>query len=122
MVQFFMQGGPFMWILLIMLLAIIGQAIRKGIDVVGTEEGGKVFNFDSIVWLGGISAAIGILGSLTGLYNAFRAISRASEISPPIIWMGLSEALTTTIFGLVIFIIAGFIRMALRFYGKAKLQ
>jgi len=56
--------------------------------------------------LGSISPLTGFLGTVTGMIGAFRSIAQASEVNAQIVANGIYEALITTVFGLVIAIIA----------------
>lgn len=53
-----------------------------------------------------VSPVLGFLGTVTGMINAFRAVSEASSVNLQIVASGLYEALFTTAFGLIISIIA----------------
>ena len=59
-----------------------------------------------LIALGSISPLTGFLGTVTGMIGAFRSISEAEEVSAQIVANGIYEALITTVFGLVIAIIA----------------
>lgn len=48
----------------------------------------------------------GILGQLVGLYSAFSAIERASDISPAIIFGGIKVSMITTFYGILIYLIS----------------
>ena len=62
------------------------------------------FNF--LVALGSISPLTGFLGTVTGMIGAFRSISEAEDVSAQIVANGIYEALITTVFGLIIAIMA----------------
>ena len=62
------------------------------------------FNF--LVALGSLSPLTGFLGTVTGMIGAFRSIAEATEVNAQIVANGIYEALITTVFGLVIAIIA----------------
>jgi len=48
---------------------------------------------------------LGFLGTVWGMIQAFDSIKRANDISPSIVAGGISVALITTLFGLVVAII-----------------
>jgi biopolymer transport protein ExbB len=56
--------------------------------------------------LGSIAPLTGFLGTVTGMIGAFRSIAEASEVNAQIVANGIYEALITTVFGLIIAIIA----------------
>jgi biopolymer transport protein ExbB len=62
------------------------------------------FNF--LTALGSLSPLTGFLGTVSGMIGAFKSISEAAEINAQIVANGIYEALITTVFGLVIAIIA----------------
>ncbi|WP_232616783.1 MotA/TolQ/ExbB proton channel family protein [Treponema primitia] len=62
------------------------------------------FNF--LVALGSLSPLTGFLGTVSGMIGAFKSIAEATEVNAQIVANGIYEALITTVFGLVIAIIA----------------
>jgi biopolymer transport protein ExbB len=56
--------------------------------------------------LGSIAPLTGFLGTVTGMIGAFRSIAEATEVNAQIVANGIYEALITTVFGLIIAIIA----------------
>ncbi len=60
-----------------------------------------------------IAPILGILGTVTGIIGAFEALSMASVNDPKLISHGISEALITTAFGLIIGLFA---QVALNYY------
>jgi biopolymer transport protein ExbB len=62
------------------------------------------FNF--LVALGSISPLTGFLGTVSGMIGAFKSIAEATEVNAQIVANGIYEALITTVFGLIIAIIA----------------
>lgn len=53
-----------------------------------------------------LAPVLGFLGTVTGMINAFRAISEAQSVQLQHLASGLYEALYTTAFGLIISVIA----------------
>ncbi|MDR1047547.1 MAG: MotA/TolQ/ExbB proton channel family protein [Treponema sp.] len=62
------------------------------------------FNF--LIALGSLSPLTGFLGTVSGMISAFRSIAEATEVNAQIVANGIYEALITTVFGLIIAIIA----------------
>ena len=105
MPYFMKSGGPFMWLLMILALVNLFLIVRSAIRLFGgnaTEAPKAAQGLHAILFWGTISALLGILGQLSGIYKALNVIMRASEISPNAIAMGFAESLTTTITGLLI--------------------
>ena len=74
----------------------------EAISCISSLENG--FNF--LTALGSISPLTGFLGTVTGMIGAFKSISEAVDVNAQIVASGIYEALITTVFGLVIAIIA----------------
>jgi biopolymer transport protein ExbB len=62
------------------------------------------FNF--LTALGSLSPLTGFLGTVSGMIGAFKSISEATDVNAQIVANGIYEALITTVFGLIIAIIA----------------
>jgi biopolymer transport protein ExbB len=62
------------------------------------------FNF--LTALGSLSPLTGFLGTVSGMIGAFRSIAEATEVNAQIVANGIYAALITTVFGLIIAIIA----------------
>lgn len=106
-------GLPLVVLSAVILGLIINQAVRlfvkKTRDSLGAQSA-----LDAILFWGIMSAILGVLGQFSGMYNAARAVSQASAISPNIIAMGLAESLSTTLFGLTILVISSVAWFVLR--------
>lgn len=61
---------------------------------------------DNIITYGNLSLAVGIFGTLIGLYDAFAAIENMGSVSQGILSGGLKVASTTTLYGLLVYIIS----------------
>jgi biopolymer transport protein ExbB len=62
------------------------------------------FNF--LTALGSVSPLTGFLGTVSGMIGAFKSIAEATEVNAQIVANGIYEALITTVFGLVIALVA----------------
>jgi biopolymer transport protein ExbB len=62
--------------------------------------------FDFLAALGSVSPLTGFLGTVSGMIGAFKSIAEAAEVNAQIVANGIYEALITTVFGLIIAIIA----------------
>ena len=63
-------------------------------------------NKNIVLFLGFISLLLGRLGTFLGVTGAFDAIEAAGDISPSLAMGGIKVSLTTSIYGLIIFIIS----------------
>ncbi|MDR2304553.1 MAG: MotA/TolQ/ExbB proton channel family protein [Treponema sp.] len=75
-----------------------------------TEASGRINSLESgfnfLIALGSLSPLTGFLGTVSGMIGAFRSIAEATEVNAQIVANGIYEALITTVFGLIIAIIA----------------
>jgi biopolymer transport protein ExbB len=74
----------------------------EAISCINTLESG--FNF--LTALGSLSPLTGFLGTVSGMIGAFKSIAEAENVNAQIVASGIYEALITTVFGLIIAIIA----------------
>ena len=119
-------GGPLMWVLAffsVMALAVtlyLWYTQRRGICVPDAleriakakdpaAEGGRIADrmMASVDWLADIAAIaplVGLLGTVLGMFQAFGGIASdvAAGAKPVVLAQGVSQAIVTTIFGLVV--------------------
>jgi biopolymer transport protein ExbB len=62
--------------------------------------------FNYLTALGSLAPLTGFLGTVSGMIGAFKSIAEATEVNAQIVANGIYEALITTVFGLIIAIIA----------------
>jgi biopolymer transport protein ExbB len=74
----------------------------EAMDCLNSLETG--FNF--LVALGSLAPLTGFLGTVSGMIGAFRSIAEATEVNAQIVASGIYEALITTVFGLIVAIVA----------------
>ena len=125
MLEFFIEGGPFMLLLLILAIVIIVLSVKKAIELFGKNDLNKArleSGINAIIFWGGICLVLGFFGHFLGLYNAMQAIARASDISPSIVMEGYAVSLSTILFGLFIFLFAAIIWFSLRWRYKKMLE
>lgn len=90
--------------------------VRRGLDEVekAVEDAGTIemsFLERGMTWLSmviAIAPMLGFTGTVWGMVQAFQDIEKANDISPSIVAGGISVALLTTLFGLVVAIIIQF--------------
>ena len=79
------------------------EAVEKSIVAAGTVE--MAFLEKNLIWFSTIIAMapmLGFTGTVWGMIAAFDAIKNANDISPSIVAGGISQALLTTLFGLIV--------------------
>ena len=124
--QAWVYGGPLMWVLAflsVLALTVMmylwyahsrAVCVPEGVSRVRASrdreaEGGRIADamMSSVDWLADIAAIaplVGLLGTVLGMFQAFGGI--ASDVSagakPVVLAQGVSQAIVTTIFGLVV--------------------
>lgn len=98
-----------MSILSLIFLAMVVSAVVNGMPVIS----GKVVSVDNsrhrlgyIKSLGLLALVVGLLGQMIGLFGAFEAIVEMGEVSQAMLAGGLRVSSITSIYGMLIFIIA----------------
>jgi len=79
------------------------EAVEKSIMSAGTIE--MAFLEKNLIWLStiiGMAPMLGFTGTVWGMIAAFDSIMRANDISPSVVAGGISQALLTTLFGLIV--------------------
>lgn len=79
------------------------EAVEKAIQSAGTVE--MAFLDKGMIWLATVitlAPLLGFMGTVSGMINAFDAIAKVNDMSPAIVAGGISEALLTTLFGLIV--------------------
>ena len=113
MFQFFVSGGLFMWILLILLVINIVIVVRQALDA-GAPATAAMDRSSTILFLGMLSLILGMFAQILGIQNALNAIIVANDISPEIVMKGYQQSFHTTIFGFVICIVSSLAWFILR--------
>ncbi|MEQ6166765.1 MULTISPECIES: MotA/TolQ/ExbB proton channel family protein [unclassified Ekhidna] len=99
MIELFQMGGMlFMSILTIELAAVIFFATKCFLSK--DQSVGQIKN------VGLLAVITGILGQLIGLFSAFEAIQQMGAVSPAMLAGGLKVSMITTIYGVIIYIVA----------------
>ena len=83
--------------------------VEKAIENVGSLE--MAFLEKNMIWLNTVitvAPMIGFTGTVVGMISAFDAIKAANDISPAVVAGGISQALLTTAFGLIVAMIIQF--------------
>jgi biopolymer transport protein ExbB/TolQ len=121
MLDFFIQGGQFMWILLVLFVVIIYLSVKKAIELFmkkGLDKARLESGINAIIFWGGISTVLGFFGHFLGVYMAMQAIKMANDISPAIVAGGYAVSLHTILFGLFILMISAVFWFVLRWRYK----
>jgi hypothetical protein len=116
MMEFFKQGGFFMWPILFIAIAIGVLAVWAFVRTRDLDGPDAVVEtgIDAVLFWGVWVVVVGLLGTFTGIYLAAGVIEQAAAVSPAVIWSGIRVALTTTLFGLFVSCVASLMWLGLR--------
>ena len=79
------------------------EEIEKNIEIAATHELARLERGLAVLAsCANIAPILGFLGTVTGMINAFDALSKTTQVDPRVVASGISEALITTASGLVI--------------------
>lgn len=113
MIDLFYMGGPlFMGILTIILIAAVALAVY--IFVQGGKKDAKAPSATLVKEIGIFGLIFGIFGQFMGLYQAFTAIEQMGSVSPALLAGGLKVSTITTLYGMIIFVIAWLLYFGLK--------
>ena len=85
------------------------EGVEKAMENAGSLE--MAFLEKNMIWLNTVitvAPMIGFTGTVVGMISAFDAIKAANDISPAVVAGGISQALLTTAFGLIVAMIIQF--------------
>lgn len=122
MYKYYVEGGAlFMGMLSIVFLIILALAVVIGVAVfvTKTEDKNKLSGkLGYIKSLGLFAFVLGMLGQFIGLFDAFKAIESGMDITPQLLAGGLRVSSITSIYGMIIFIVAYLIWFGLDVLSK----
>jgi hypothetical protein len=117
MLQFLSEAGPVIFpvILLgiVVLLLTLWNALTltlRGVD----KPARRRASIDSILFWGGVAAVLGFLGQWIGILKITKVIAHEGVVSPPMVVLGLSESLLTTVTGMMVLATAAILWFILR--------
>ena len=106
MLELFLRGGPLMYPLVLMALAVIALSIQSALSPSNSAH--------AVLFWGVLSLVTGFLGHFMGIYMATQAISRAGNVETVILAAGYGEALVPMLFGMWIFVVSALSWFTLR--------
>ena len=104
---FYMGGTLFMSILTILLIIMVAWIIFHTVRFFMNPELTKEKTLRQLMYgraIGLFSIITGITGQMVGLFAAFDAIEKATDISPAIVFGGVKVSMITTMYGILIFL------------------
>ena len=116
-IRVFMQGGPLMLPLVLIVLVLFGIVLRTSwhLFVRGGTDAAVIQNgLDGLLFWGGFAVVIGGLGSVVGYHKAMTAIAARGIVNPRAVWIGAAEGMVSSITGLLVLAVAGALWYVLR--------
>jgi hypothetical protein len=116
-IRVFMQGGPLMLPLVLIVLVLFGIVLRTSwhLFVRGGTDAAVIQNgLDGLLFWGGFAVVIGGLGSVVGYHKAMTAIAARGIVNPGAVWIGTAEGMVSSITGLLVLAGAGAFGYVLR--------
>lgn len=105
MMELLEDMGMIRWPMMVAALFLLVQ-IGRAAAVAGDPGPGAARTRHTILAWGLLNALLGILGTAIGLAMAGRAVAAAGEADPALVGAGVQVALTTTILGLILLVVA----------------
>jgi biopolymer transport protein ExbB len=79
------------------------EELKEEIEVVGRKEAQELGRYiEGLGAISNVSTLLGLLGTISGMIKIFKVISEQTIVNPPSLAGGISEALYTTAFGLLV--------------------
>lgn len=113
MIDWFIKGGLIMWPLVAVALGVIALAVRAAVALRAPATSDQAPRLTPILFWGGVALLLGTLGTVVGLMVAARHIAAAGGASAALIWSGVGVTLTSLVFGILIFLLAGLLWLPL---------
>ena len=88
-------------VLAVIVMLIVDTYVKKEVNAERRKRG-----MSTLLVLGSMSAAPGMLGQIIGIWAALAAILVAADVNPEIIMVGLQSTFITTFYGLATFFVA----------------
>lgn len=117
MLQFLREAGPVIFPLLLLAVVVVFLTLWNGLVLMlqgADRPGRRRHSIDAILFWGGVAAVLGFLGQWIGIMKMVHFVARQGVVSPPMVVLGLSEALLTTVTGLAVFTGSAFLWFSLR--------
>jgi biopolymer transport protein ExbB/TolQ len=122
----FSNLGVMRWPITFCLLMVVILAARAALRIRSGEPEQKVLAraaIDGSLFWGAYAVALGVLGTVVGFMMAAQAVEALGQVETPLVWGGVKVALSTTVYGLLIFLLSAIVWFGLRaWHRKAALS
>lgn len=113
----FSDMGVMRWPITFCLVMVVVLAIQAAIRMKSGEPDNRILaraTIDGSLFWGAYAAVLGVLGTVVGFMVAAQAVEALGEVETRLVWGGVKVALSTTVYGLLIFLLAALAWFALR--------
>jgi len=122
----FSQMGVMAWPITFCLIMVVVLAARAGLRMQSGEREQQVLaraTIDGGLFWGAYAVVLGVLGTVVGFMMAAQAVEAFGDVETRLVWGGVKVALSTTVYGLLIFLFSGLVWFGLRsWHRKAVLS
>lgn len=114
--QIFVMAGPFIFPQILLIVVVVALAVVNAVRLHGSGAVGpeRLRSVDTILFWGAVTAVIGFMGTWLGLLKGVRSMKMYGLSSVQDLFTGLSEAHITTVVGLGVLLLAGFLWFGFR--------
>jgi len=112
-----------MGILTLLLLVILAMAGYRAVQIFNNDIAHLTsfrYGLTYIKSVGLFTLVTGILSQLIGLYQAFRAIEQAGDVSPALLMGGLKVSMIANLYGISIFLLSYLLWLGLDYLVQRK--
>lgn len=117
----FSDMGVMRWPISFCLLMVLILAVQAAVRMRSGEPDQQVrarTTIDGGLFWGVYAAVLGVLGTVVGFMVAAQSIEAFGRVEAPLVWGGVKVALSTTVYGLLIFLLASITWFALRHWHR----
>jgi len=115
--QFLREAGPVVIPLILLAVVLVFLALWNALSLLlrGAEKPERRrSSIDAILFWGSVAAILGFLGQWIGILRLTKFIAQEGVVNPPMVVLGLSEALLTTVTGMMLLCVSAFLWFLLR--------
>lgn len=117
MLRFLEEAGPVIFPLMLLAAVVLLLTLWNALVLMvkgGAAAARRRHSIDSILFWGSVAAVLGFLGQWIGITKMVVVVAERGIVSPSLVVLGLSEALLTTVTGMIVFTVSGFLWFSLR--------
>ena len=117
----FSDMGFMAWPITLCLVMVAALAARAAMRIGAGDSEQKVLargTIDGGLFWGAYAAVLGVLGTVVGFMVAAQSVEIAGRVEGPLVWGGIKVALSTTVYGLMVFLVAALSWFGLRAWHR----